>query len=98
MHKSFLAIASILAALSVALGAFGAHGLKQIVNVLEQWPLRLNCIESNEFCWPARYRDYHAVWRTVLHCGLDLHVDCSPYRNNQICITNVEHRVFVERG
>ena len=31
MHKSFLAIASILAALSVALGAFGAHGLKQIV-------------------------------------------------------------------
>lgn len=31
MHKSFLAIASILGALSVALGAFGAHGLKQIV-------------------------------------------------------------------
>lgn len=31
MHKSFLAIASILAALSVALGAFGAHGLKKFV-------------------------------------------------------------------
>lgn len=31
MHKSFLVIASILGAISVALGAFGAHGLKQIV-------------------------------------------------------------------
>lgn len=31
MHKGFLIIASILGALSVALGAFGAHALKQIV-------------------------------------------------------------------
>ncbi len=31
MHKGFLIIASILGALSVGLGAFGAHALKQIV-------------------------------------------------------------------
>jgi uncharacterized membrane protein YgdD (TMEM256/DUF423 family) len=30
MHKGFLATGAILAALSVALGAFGAHGLKKI--------------------------------------------------------------------
>jgi uncharacterized membrane protein YgdD (TMEM256/DUF423 family) len=32
MHKLFLIIASFLAALAVALGAFGAHGLKKIVD------------------------------------------------------------------
>ena len=32
MHKLFLIIASCLAALAVALGAFGAHGLKKIVD------------------------------------------------------------------
>ncbi|MGV3766489.1 MAG: DUF423 domain-containing protein [Chitinophagaceae bacterium] len=31
MHKTFLTLASLLGALSVALGAFGAHGLKKIV-------------------------------------------------------------------
>jgi uncharacterized membrane protein YgdD (TMEM256/DUF423 family) len=31
MHKTFLIIASLLAALAVVLGAFGAHGLKKIV-------------------------------------------------------------------
>ncbi len=31
MHKKYLAIGSILAAIAVALGAFGAHGLKKIV-------------------------------------------------------------------
>lgn len=31
MHKTFLIIASVLGALSVILGAFGAHALKQIV-------------------------------------------------------------------
>ena len=31
MHKGFLITASVLAALSVALGAFGAHALKKIV-------------------------------------------------------------------
>ena len=32
MHKKFLAIGSVLAAIAVALGAFGAHGLKRIVS------------------------------------------------------------------
>ncbi len=32
MHKSFLKSASLLAALSVLLGAFAAHGLKKILN------------------------------------------------------------------
>ena len=31
MHKSFLVIGSLLGGLAVALGAFGAHGLKKIV-------------------------------------------------------------------
>lgn len=31
MHKGFLLVASILGALAVGLGAFGAHGLKKIV-------------------------------------------------------------------
>jgi uncharacterized membrane protein YgdD (TMEM256/DUF423 family) len=31
MHRKFLLIAAVLAAISVALGAFAAHGLKQIV-------------------------------------------------------------------
>jgi uncharacterized membrane protein YgdD (TMEM256/DUF423 family) len=31
MHKKFIAIGSVLAAIAVALGAFGAHGLKKIV-------------------------------------------------------------------
>lgn len=31
MHKTYLIIGSLLAGLSVALGAFGAHGLKKIV-------------------------------------------------------------------
>ena len=33
MHKGFLKTAAILGALSVALGAFAAHGLKQILSV-----------------------------------------------------------------
>lgn len=32
MHKSFLSIATILGAVTVALGAFGAHGLKSILS------------------------------------------------------------------
>ena len=31
MHKNFLILASLLAALGVMLGAFGAHGLKKVV-------------------------------------------------------------------
>lgn len=32
MHKTFLILGTILAGLAVALGAFGAHGLKKFVN------------------------------------------------------------------
>ena len=32
MHKVFLIIGTVLAGLAVALGAFGAHGLKKLVN------------------------------------------------------------------
>src|SRR5262245_31829791 len=31
MHKTFLAVAALLGALAVAIGAFGAHSLKQVV-------------------------------------------------------------------
>lgn len=33
MHKTFLIIGTLLAGLAVALGAFGAHGLKKLVDV-----------------------------------------------------------------
>ena len=32
MHKRYIALGSVLAAIAVALGAFGAHGLKKIVS------------------------------------------------------------------
>ncbi len=32
MHKLFLAIGALLGGIAVALGAFGAHGLKKIVH------------------------------------------------------------------
>ncbi len=32
MHKKYIALGSVLAAIAVALGAFGAHGLKRIVS------------------------------------------------------------------
>ncbi|MBV9987579.1 MAG: DUF423 domain-containing protein, partial [Chitinophagaceae bacterium] len=41
MHKRFLVIAAILGALSVAMGAFGAHALKKIVS-----PDSLNIYET----------------------------------------------------
>lgn len=31
MHKTYLSVAALLGAIAVALGAFGAHGLKKIV-------------------------------------------------------------------
>ena len=32
MHKGFLAVGALLGGIAVALGAFGAHGLKRIVS------------------------------------------------------------------
>ena len=49
MHKGFLIIASILGALSVALGAFGAHALKQFVP-----PEAVGTFETG-----VRYQFYH---------------------------------------
>jgi uncharacterized membrane protein YgdD (TMEM256/DUF423 family) len=50
MHKSYLITASLLAALAVILGAFGAHGLKQIVP-----PETVSTFETG-----VRYHFYHS--------------------------------------
>lgn len=50
MHKSYLITACLLAALAVILGAFGAHGLKQIVP-----PETVSTFETG-----VRYHFYHA--------------------------------------
>ena len=49
MHKGFLQTAAILGALAVALGAFGAHGLKKIVP-----PETITTFETG-----VRYQFYH---------------------------------------
>jgi uncharacterized membrane protein YgdD (TMEM256/DUF423 family) len=49
MHKGFLQTAAILGALAVALGAFGAHGLKKIVP-----PETVTTFETG-----VRYQFYH---------------------------------------
>lgn len=49
MHKGFLRTAAILGALAVALGAFGAHGLKKIVP-----PEAVSTFETG-----VRYQFYH---------------------------------------
>lgn len=49
MHKGFLKIAALLGALAVALGAFGAHGLKKLV------PLET----VSTFETGVRYQMYH---------------------------------------
>ena len=50
MHKSYLITASLLAALAVILGAFGAHGLKQIMP-----PETVSTFETG-----VRYQFYHS--------------------------------------
>ena len=51
MHKGFLLTASILGALAVGLGAFGAHGLKKIVP-----PETVSSFETG-----VRYQFYHVI-------------------------------------
>lgn len=51
MHKLFLILASFLAALAVALGAFGAHGLKKIVD-----PDTVSIYQTG-----VQYQMYHAL-------------------------------------
>ena len=49
MHKGFIKIAALLGALGVALGAFGAHGLKKLVP-----PETVSTFETG-----VRYQMYH---------------------------------------
>ena len=58
MHKSFLKIATLLGALAVLLGAFGAHSLKQVVSD--------NAV--NTFETGVRYQFYHVF--ALLAAGL----------------------------
>ena len=58
MHKSFLKIATLLGALAVILGAFGAHSLKQVVSD--------NAV--NTFETGVRYQFYHVF--ALLAAGL----------------------------
>jgi uncharacterized membrane protein YgdD (TMEM256/DUF423 family) len=58
MHKSFLSIAAVLGALSVALGAFAAHRLKEIVS-----PDAVAVFETG-----VRYQFYHVF--ALLFVGL----------------------------
>jgi uncharacterized membrane protein YgdD (TMEM256/DUF423 family) len=51
MHKTFLVLGSLLAALSVALGAFGAHGLKKIATAET----------VSTFQTGVQYQMYHAL-------------------------------------
>lgn len=51
MHRGYLITASLLAALAVVLGAFGAHGLKQIVP-----PETVSTFDTG-----VRYHIYHAL-------------------------------------
>ena len=65
MHKKFVATGALLGAIAVALGAFGAHGLKEVV--------------SNEtvqtFQTGVQYQMYHAL--ALLLTGL-LYEKCHP--------------------
>ena len=65
MHKKYLALGSILAAIAVALGAFGAHGLKKIVP-----PETVQTFQTG-----VQYQMYHSL--ALLLTGL-LYEKCSP--------------------
>ena len=51
MHKLFLSVGALLGGIAVALGAFGAHGLKKIVQVET----------VNTFQTGVQYQMYHAL-------------------------------------
>ena len=65
MHKKFVAIGAILGAIAVALGAFGAHGLKTIVDA--------ETVQT--FQTGVQYQMYHSL--ALLITGL-LYEKCSP--------------------
>ena len=59
MYKKSIAIGAILAAISVALGAFGAHGLKSILN---EDSLKI-------FETAVRYQFYHSLALLFIGCA-----------------------------
>jgi uncharacterized membrane protein YgdD (TMEM256/DUF423 family) len=65
MHKRFVATGAILGAIAVALGAFGAHGLKKIVDA--------ETVQT--FQTGVQYQMYHSL--ALLLTGL-LYEKCSP--------------------
>lgn len=65
MHKKYLAMGSILAAIAVAFGAFGAHGLKKIVP-----PETVQAFQTG-----VQYQMYHAL--ALVLTGI-LYEKCSP--------------------
>lgn len=56
MHKGFIIIASFLGALAVALGAFGAHGLKNYAS-----PAMINTFET-----AVKYQFYHVFALAII--------------------------------
>ncbi len=64
--RTFLAVGAVLAAVSVAAGAFGAHALKAILT-----PDLLAAFETG-----ARYQMYHSL--ALIAVGLSLRQDDSP--------------------
>lgn len=68
MHKKFIAIAALLGALSVGLGAFGAHGLKKI----------LDANQLATFETAVRYQFYHTL--ALLAVGILF----QQYANNRV--------------
>src|SRR6478672_8025994 len=56
MHKKFLQIASILTAITIAMGAFGAHKLKSMVSESA----------ANTFDTGVRYQLYHAIGLLII--------------------------------
>lgn len=65
MHKKFVATGAVLGAVAVALGAFGAHGLKEIVSA--------QTVQA--FQTGVQYQMYHAL--ALLLTGL-LYEKCHP--------------------
>jgi len=68
MQKNFIAIAALLGALSVGLGAFGAHGLKKI----------LDANQLATFETAVRYQFYHTL--ALLAVGILF----QQYANNRV--------------
>ena len=60
MNKSTLITASIFGVLGIVLGAFGAHGLKELIT-----PEAQQTFETG-----VRYQMYHALFLLYTNCGL----------------------------